>query len=145
MGGMKKPPFTEAGNQSPPGGARRPNAFTKADRLLRRSEFLSVSKGGNRWRSSSFTLLTKSNDLGRPRLGLTVSRKVGNAVVRNRIKRLVREFFRTHKDAFPPASDTVVIASPGAVGLGYREVAAELTAILKRIRKSGRGRLHTQK
>lgn len=54
------------------------------------------------------------NGLDRPRLGLSVSRKVGSAVVRNRWKRLLREAFRLEKEHLPKGVDLVVIPRPGA-------------------------------
>jgi len=135
---MKRDPFAADGKDVPPPGRSRPNAFSKADRLLKRSEFLAVSDCGERCKSSNFLLLIKKNDLGRPRIGITVSKKVGKAVVRNRVKRLVREYFRTHKDDFPASSDTVVIAFPGAASLRCREVESELAATLKTYLKGGK-------
>jgi len=62
---------------------------------------------------------------GGPRLGLTVSRRVGKAVVRNALKRRLREFFREHKADLPPA-DLVIVAKPGSAGLTYHQVSREL-------------------
>lgn len=70
------------------------------------------------------------NHLERKRLGITTSRRVGAAVKRNRIKRLLREFFRLHKTCFPPASDIVFIAKPGADKLDYARLREELKNIL---------------
>ena len=135
---MKRNPSSADGKGCSSPGRSRPNSFSKADRLLRRSEFLAVSDSGRRCKSSNFLLLIKKNNLERPRIGITVSKKVGNAVIRNRVKRLVREYFRTHKEDFPASSDTVVIAFPGAAGLSYREVESELAATLKTFRKGGK-------
>jgi ribonuclease P protein component len=72
---------------------------------------------------------------GRGRLGVTVSSRVGNAVIRNRVKRLVRELFRKRCPHREGTNDVVVIAKPGAEALTYAEVVFELegplgTAIL---------------
>jgi len=60
------------------------------------------------------------------RLGITVSRKVGGAVVRNRVKRWVRESYRRFPEGRPPSTDLVVIAKPAAAGSTYQAIAAEL-------------------
>ena len=60
------------------------------------------------------------------RLGVTVSRKVGCAVQRNRVKRRVREFFRLYRHELQPAHDLLVIARPGAEELSFEDVEIEL-------------------
>jgi len=67
------------------------------------------------------------------RLGVVASRKVGNAVARNRAKRLVREAFRQSASAAPPGLELVVIVRPGLEKLGAGEVARELLAGLPRL------------
>jgi ribonuclease P protein component len=72
---------------------------------------------------------------GLPRLGLVVARKVGNAVRRNRIKRLCRECFRTWPDLLPAGVDLIVIARPGAHELSLAEVRDEWLAVARLLRK----------
>ncbi len=65
------------------------------------------------------------------RLGLVVSRKVGKAHDRNRVKRLLREYFRMRRQELLTPLDLVMVAKPGAAGLGLGEVSAELDRALR--------------
>ena len=89
----------------------------KAARLTLRSEFLAVQARGQKQHAGAYVVLTLPNQLGFPRLGVTVSSRVGNAVVRNRVKRWVREAFRAAVEALP-AVDLVVIARSQAPAAG---------------------------
>jgi ribonuclease P protein component len=77
--------------------------------------------------TARFDVVLRQNeeDLGQ-RLGLTVSQKVGCAVRRNRVKRLVREVFRLHRELFPSPADIVVIAKTGCPAASFAEVHKEL-------------------
>lgn len=98
-----------------------------SDRLKLRSDFLRVSGGGHKVHSARFLFLVlPRGDDGPSRLGITVTRKVANAVGRARIKRVVREVFRRNRDLFPAGCDVVVIAKDRAPGLTYEDTRAEL-------------------
>lgn len=58
-----------------------------------------------------------------------VTKRLGKAVRRNRVKRLLREYFRRHKDRLPP-EDLVIMAKKGATDLDYRQVQEELSRVL---------------
>ena len=75
-------------------------------------EFNHVYRNGIRLRGQGFALIFLSGLNPYSRLGVSVSRKVGNAVRRNRIKRIIREAFRLHRGVFPPASDVVFTVRP---------------------------------
>lgn len=85
---------------------------------------------GQRKGTGHFVIVSAPSTVGRVRIGVTVSSRVGNAVVRNRVKRLVRETFRTRCATVQGARDVVVIARPGAQKLNYGEVAGELERAL---------------
>jgi ribonuclease P protein component len=86
--------------------------FTSGQRVRKRPEFLRIQAGAQRVTTPHFVLLVQARGgEGAPgaRLGITVSRKIGNAVVRNRAKRLIREAFRATRALWPPDIDLVVI------------------------------------
>jgi ribonuclease P protein component len=76
--------------------------------------------------------------LGPARLGVTVGRRVGPAVVRTRVKRRIREWFRRHARALPEGRDVVVIARPAAACATQAQVDAELGGCLVRLARGGR-------
>ncbi|MBW1751228.1 MAG: ribonuclease P protein component [Deltaproteobacteria bacterium] len=81
--------------------------------LLRKTgEFNQVYRRGQRLRGNGFALIYLPGDQPDSRLGISVHRKVGNAVRRNRIKRIVRETFRLHREIFPQSSDIVFTVRP---------------------------------
>ena len=82
--------------------------FPKKLRLLRRSEFRRVYQEGKRRSAPLCVVFFLSNGLGHSRLGLTVPTSVGNAVLRNRVRRRVREVFRLRQDSVPSGWDIVV-------------------------------------
>ncbi len=75
---------------------------------------MTVYEDGRRVGSSSFTLFAIPNAVGHCRLGITATRKVGCAVERNRIKRVLRDIFRRHREELAPGLDLVVNPRPGA-------------------------------
>jgi ribonuclease P protein component len=109
-------------------------------RLLRRSEFVRVQQQGRRVHTAHFVLLLlRARVRTAPvRLGVTVGRRVGCSVKRNRIKRLVREAFRRNRELFPVGCEVVLVARPGADGLDYSAVVEELVrarAAIERVRR----------
>ncbi len=97
----------------------------KAARLRRRREFLEVQQRGRRLYAKELVVLCLDSGGDRPRIGVTVSTRVGKAVVRNRIKRWVREAFRAIAPGLPPL-DFVVVARSGADRVGLAGAVAAL-------------------
>jgi len=103
--------------------------FPRDVRVRRRSEFLIAQDRGRRVHAPHFVLIVLARGQDGPaRLGITVTKKIGSAVARNRTKRVMREVFRLNRALFPRAADIVVIAKDGAPSLGYADVLAEVRA-----------------
>jgi ribonuclease P protein component len=105
-------------------------SLKKYERLQRRKDFELAFRNGSRRQTKNFTIILRPNGLEFSRLGVTVGKKVGNAVKRNRVKRYLREFFRLHKHKLPPSHDVVIIAKREAATLAYQDVREELAAVL---------------
>jgi ribonuclease P protein component len=116
--------------------------FRRADRVLCTQDFRRAVKSGKRRSSESFVVViaprTKStvgdSHEKQNRLGLTVSKRVGGSVIRNRVKRCIREWFRHARESLPDGSDTVVIARRRAKNLSSCEVAAILDGMIQGVR-----------
>jgi len=115
-----------------------PFTFGPARRLRKHAEFVGVQRSGRRVGTPHFTLLVAPQPPGArgvARLGVVVSRKIGDAVQRNRVKRLCRECFRVWPDLLPDGVDLVVIARPGAHALKLEQVRTEWRGVESLIKK----------
>ncbi len=106
------------------------NAFRPDEKIRKRPEYSSIYQHGTRIQARHFTMVVQKNELGFGRLGITVSKKVGDAVRRNRIKRLIREFFRLNKNQLVASRDIVVIGKKGMPRLSYHDVCQELAVLV---------------
>lgn len=107
--------------------------FSKAERLLKRKDFLSLAGSRVRKIQTEHFIVLRGEAKGlSARIGITASRKTGNAVARNRSKRSIREFYRLNKPLFLTA-DYNIIAKPGAARLEYTVLVQELTRALQRL------------
>ena len=106
--------------------------FPRRERLTRRSEFLRAYQEGARWTSGPFVCyIVRQAGQGR-KLGCAVSRKVGRAVVRNRIKRYIREVYRRHRSRLIDDIHLVVVARATSTDMNYDECAAAMQRIFQK-------------
>ncbi|MFO0582372.1 MAG: ribonuclease P protein component [Anaeromyxobacter sp.] len=104
----------------------------KAARLRRRREFLRVQQRGTRLHAGDVVVIALPAGGRVPRIGITVSSKIGNAVVRNQVKRWVREAYRATRADWPPV-DLVVIARSTAPTAGLAGIRRALAAARARL------------
>jgi ribonuclease P protein component len=114
-----------------PGGER----FPKSKRLRKRQEYLEIQQQGIRVQSFGFTGLLRIRETGTTRLGITTSKRLGNAVIRNRTKRLVREAFRRGRFDLPNHIDLIIVAKKKAVTLDAKAVFDDLAVLGNRVAK----------
>ena len=99
--------------------------FPKNARLRKRSEFLQLASASDKVVVRGFLVVWRKNDLQMARLGITASKKIGCAVVRNRVKRYLREFFR-HSRLGVAAVDINIIPRRESAQMTYSDVVCEL-------------------
>jgi len=105
----------------------------KQYRLAKRKDFGKVYRLGQSFANRQFVVyVLKNPGTEKMRAGVTVSRKLGTAVFRNRLRRQVKEIVRLNADRIAPGHDLVIIVRKGAVGLSYRELEKGLQHVLKR-------------
>lgn len=102
------------------------------ERLKKSWEFLRAYKKGKKCWDAYFVVYVYRTQLTQPRLGITASKKVGNSVQRNRVKRLIREAFRKLKFELLPQCDIVVVGRPAACSLTGQQAQDSLRKLFYR-------------
>ena len=102
-------------------------------RVRKRKDYQLAYQEGKKYHTKNFIIFIRKNNLDLPRLGITVARKYGKAVKRNRIKRLLREFFRLNKKLFKTGYDYVIVVKRNCNVKNYWEVKEELEEFLNRL------------
>ncbi len=109
--------------------------FSKRYRLSQSTQFKAVYARGTKINATTFVLYTLENDLAFSRLGMAVSRRIGGAVVRNRVKRLIREVFRKHRPSGMVNYDLVVNAKKSIATARYRELESDFLSAIAQFKK----------
>jgi ribonuclease P protein component len=106
--------------------------FRKSDRILKRELFRRVYQDGRKFTAKFFTAFVLPNSEPAPRIGITVTRRTGKAVSRNRSRRLVREVFRRNKWRITRGVDIVVNVKSNLAEASYREVENDFLTFLEK-------------
>ncbi|MBV8202312.1 MAG: ribonuclease P protein component [Acidobacteria bacterium] len=142
------PEGTEGEPSSGEGRQARGEGLPARERLLRRADYLKCYRTGRRRQGALVILYLVANQLGHPRIGITTSRKVGNAVIRHRLKRWIKETYRRWpgRGSLAPL-DLVAHLKPEAKGAGFAEVQRDLLGLLQSVagRREHEKRMRTQR
>ena len=101
------------------------------DSLKSNQDFGNVYKSGRSYANKYLVIYTLKNNSDRNRLGISVSKKVGNSVIRHRLKRLIKESYRLHEKVFNSGLDIVVIARKGSDACDYAGIESALLHLMK--------------
>ena len=102
-----------------------------SESLKSNSDFRRVYRGGKSYANKYLVMYVLENGTDQNRLGISVSKKVGNSVVRHRITRLVRESYRLHENIFNSGLDIVVVVRNSASNISYHEMESALLHLAK--------------
>jgi ribonuclease P protein component len=111
-------------------------SYTKADRILKRADFIRLSKCGKKFYCRYFIAAVSPGLSAGNRLGVTVTKKVGKAATRNRIKRLAREYFRLNKHRLAGIWDINIIAKKEATAISSSQVFSCLQELFEKISRN---------
>lgn len=108
-------------------------SFPKSKRILKKKDFIRLSKQGKKVLTHYFIAVVTKGAEDNNRIGITASKKVGNAPERNRIKRLIREYFRHRQENHTEKKDINIIARKGIISLTNKEINKELETLFNKI------------
>jgi ribonuclease P protein component len=144
--GQDEEPGRSEGHQEQAGERQKKNcrlmreSLAPRERIRKKKDFLFLYKKGKRYKSTYFTLICLTNGLGYSRVGVVASKKIGNAVIRNRAKRRMRELFRRNKSALEFPVDLVMVSTAGMTLASWAELRELYLLTLKRVFEKKRER-----
>ena len=107
--------------------------FPREARLVFRGSFDAVYRAGKRFSSTHFTVFVRSNELALSRFGFSIKKALGGAVVRNRIRRRLREMVRCHRQEIPAGWDIVIHPKNKVATAPFAALTEELVRLLKKL------------
>jgi ribonuclease P protein component len=137
--GQNEEPGRPEGHQAQAGERQKKNcslmreSLAPRERIRKKKDFLFLYRKGKRYKSKFFTLICFTNGLGYSRVGVVASKKVGNAVIRNRAKRRMRELFRRNKSSLEFPLDLVIVSTAGMKLASWAELKELYLLTLKRV------------
>ena len=102
-----------------------------SESLKKNMDFQNVYNNGKSYANKYLVMYVLENNLGKNRIGISVSKKVGNSIVRHRIARLIRESYRLNRELFNSGLNIVVIARVNAKGKNFWEIESAFKHLLK--------------
>jgi len=102
-----------------------------SESLKKNRDFGNVYNHKKSYANKYLVMYIKSNTLGRNRVGISVSKKVGNSIIRHRVTRLIRESYRLKESFFLCGFDIVIIARPSTKGIEYKKIESALMHVGK--------------
>lgn len=107
--------------------------FPRDARIVRRGDFDAVYRAGKRRSNSHFTVFFRANDLPQSRFGFSIKKALGGAIVRNRMRRRIREIVRCHRQEIPVGWDFVIHPKSAVAGAPFLTVTADLLKLLTNV------------
>ena len=102
-----------------------------SESLKKNSDFKNVYTHGKSFANKYLVMYVLENNMGINRIGISVSKKVGNSVVRHRVTRLIRESYRLHENIFNSSLDIVIVARKSTFDVGFTEIESALLHLSK--------------
>ncbi|NLC04036.1 MAG: ribonuclease P protein component [Tissierellia bacterium] len=102
----------------------------KSYRLRKNMEFKRVYSGGKSYWNRNLVLYVRKNGLENSRIGITITKKIGNAVVRNRIRRRMKEIYRLKLGNIKSGYDLILIPKKNVIQISYKELESAMVHIM---------------